>query len=113
MPDPEPRDVWWVEIEGVEEGKVRICVVVRIESDRAQVVYGQGSPRAGVEHIEVIPGTPSGKRFRVTKPTYFRETNVCFVHKRRFKKKLAVCPHDAYLKLGEFAGRMNRRAPGS
>ena len=106
-----PREIWWAEVEGAERDKVWLCVVVRVASDFVEVVYGQGSPGKDADAIEVIPGTLDGDRyFQVTKPTYFRSTNVALLRGARLKRRVGFCTRDLFGAFCALAERFNTKA---
>jgi|HubBroStandDraft_5_1064220.scaffolds.fasta_scaffold168373_2 hypothetical protein len=88
--NPALRDVWIADVPGVEVDKDRRVVVVAIDKERVTIVYGQGSPGAG-GYIEIRPGTGEAKRFRPTKPTFFREANVTTIKVDALTQKIGVC----------------------
>jgi hypothetical protein len=96
MPTKEvqPRHVWWVRV----GDKRRPCVVLRVESDCAQVIYGQGLS-GGVNAVEVKLGSPDGRRMGIQKDTYFRETNVLFVPLADCATWCGFCPPRIFSKI--------------
>lgn len=86
-----PRECWWVKLDGVESTKKRLSVVIRIEPDFIQVIYGQSSPDPNVGNVEFIAGTKEANVLGCHQDTYFRETNVEFVKRVRFQNKAGAC----------------------
>jgi len=56
-------------------------------------------------HIEVSPGTPDGRRFRVTKPTYFRATNQHTVKTELLTERMGCCSQAMFLELSAMLDR--------
>lgn len=84
---PAPRDVWWVRCD-----KKRLCIVLRVEADRAQVVSGRGAPGHGVPLHAVTLGSPDGRRLGVRKDTHFRADGALLVRLERFEHYVCRCP---------------------
>jgi hypothetical protein len=88
MVRPEPREVWWAQVD-----KVRICVVLRVESDFSEVVYGQTVHDPSVPGVLVKLGSFEGKRLRVTRDTSFRGGNAAMLADGAFKSRIVKpCP---------------------
>jgi hypothetical protein len=94
-----PRECWWVKVDGVEVGKIRLCVVMRVEPDFVQVIYGQGSPNSKVSNVEFLAGTREANVLGARQDTYFRETNVIFVKRARFQSKAGSCMPMKFIQL--------------
>ena len=107
-PLPEVR-VWRVRIEGVWETKPRPAVVVSVEDDRVEVVYGGGTPHPASEHLEVTAASREGKEMGLTKDTYFRHGNVVFVTKDALKETMGTCPYDLFIEFETLAFEFHRR----
>jgi hypothetical protein len=86
---PRAREVWRAQI----DDKRRPCVILRVEEDYVELLYGQGKPEptGRVPHVDVLLGTHLAKRFRIDKDTYFRGTNVRVVHRSLLLEPLGTC----------------------
>lgn len=96
---PCAREAWWVNLD-----KTRICVVLRVEIDRAHVIYGQSSPGTS-QAVTVKLGSHDGKVLRVAKDTHFRDSNLCFVKLELFRDRIGRCPPSLFSKLDFMAAR--------
>lgn len=83
--------------------KPRRAVVLRVETDRLEICYGQGKPSPDGRHIEVQVGSADARRFQLDKTTYFRASNVCMVPRKDVIKRLGTCSSDMFLKCQRFA----------
>lgn len=104
-----PREIWFVEIKGVYETKDRPCLVLSVHGELARVIYGQSSPGQG-DHCELLPESREGERFKLTKPTYFRATNIVHVDRVKFRRRINACPHDCFQMFLEFVESVDASA---
>jgi len=75
---------------------VRICVVLRVEPDFAEVVYGQHVHDPSVPSELVKLGSFAGRRLKLKKDTSFRGSNTAMLRDEDFKN-LIVKPRPASL----------------
>lgn len=69
---PEPKHIWWALIRGTRVDKIRPCIILRVESEFVEVIYGQS------EHGERLH-SKIAKSAGFSKDTYFLSTNVVLV----------------------------------
>jgi len=91
LPTPSPRDVWWAHVDGANKSVARISVITRVEHDFVELVYGQ-SIGCCAKDVVVTQNSATGKRFGLTKDTFFRCTNVLLVLRGNLKSKICACP---------------------
>ena len=92
--NPAPRDVWSVKLD-----KVRKCVVLRVEPDRAYIAAGQ-SQDGGKTAVRVMPGTPDiDKQMQLSKDTYFRTDGMYLVTRDLFVSKIGRCPARIFVEI--------------
>lgn len=99
MPDPRIREVWRIEIPGIWETKSRWCVVISVDDERIEVVYGGGTPHPGGDHLAVSASSPLGQTMGLTKDTYFRFTNVAFVKREAVRERVGECLYEDFLQF--------------
>lgn len=99
---PAPRQVRIALIRGVHEDKKRPCILLRVEPDRALVIYGQSKDN-GQEAIAVRYGTPLGVRCGINGDTYFRKGNVVWVKRALLEKVIGTCPATEFMAASKFA----------
>ena len=106
---PVVRSIWWAQFD-----KVRLCVVLRCEADRCEVIYGQGKPDPQGFDVAVEMGSEASKRFRITKDTYFRGSNVRSLTLEQFESLVGTCSQTMLIDiedmLDRYAARMTRSA---
>lgn len=87
-------DSFWVWIDGDNKSVPRIAIILRVEPDGSwlEVVYGQGRRDVSFKDVCVRPGTADGDGIGVSKPTYFRVTNVVMVRPVRLIERIGSCP---------------------
>ena len=95
------RDIYWVQIDGVEEDKVRICVITRVTSTYIEIVYGQGTPNPNTKYVAVKLGTRDAIDFGISKDTFFRAENVVLVHPSRVRAQIGRCSPLKWLDIEE------------
>jgi hypothetical protein len=97
---PASRHVWWARnAEGGAEGKDRLCLVLEVVGDYVRVIYGQSKP--GSRDIPIRLGTNDGRRFGVTKDTYFRATNERILKTSDLIRYAGACSQDMFLEFQE------------
>jgi len=106
------RDLCWLEIEGAHETKGRPCVVVRVEEEWVEVVYGQTKAGSG-QRVAIEPDDPNFKRWGLQHPTYFRSGSVKVIRRSIVEraKRTGSCTHERFAEFQEIAEEWRRSAP--
>ena len=87
----------WADIpEGHEDKSDRPCIVTVVEDDYVELVYGRGRPGKSPDDVEVAVDSRLGKRFGLTKPTYFRPGSVVLVSHTRISRAVGFCPRTEF-----------------
>ncbi len=93
---PAPREVWRVQLD-----KLRVCIVLRVEPDRAYVAAGQ-SQDGGKTAVLVKPGTPDiDRQMDLRKDTYFRADGMYLVTRDLFVSKIGRCPARIFVEIAK------------
>lgn len=104
-PPAQAQEIYWLSIAGVYETKDRVCVVLRVSGDRAQVIYGQSKRDPKIADEEVLHTSTAGRRMGLRNATYFRVTNVVLVQRDAFqgRQRTGICPSSVFAKLAALA----------
>src|SRR4051812_15175520 len=102
MPSPpkiSARESVWVELDGVQSTKIRLCVVMKADDpDYLFVVYGQSS--GGSEaHVRFESGKPESRMLGAKQDTYFRQTNFEYVKRHKVRSVAGKCIGKRFIEL--------------
>lgn len=94
---PKARDVWWAQA----GRKTRLCIVLAYDDDARlfEIVYGQSVHDDTVSDQCVRLGSFDGNVLTVKNDTYFRVTNVEFLHAAAFERFVSKCPAGLFMRI--------------